>query len=544
MTHTQNLSNIMANFGSNWIFLSSAIVATFCLLTTMTTATTPPPVEAMTEVMTAVVTEIDAIVTEPEFLPNTTLPVLNTTLGLVSGKALTAVNGKVVFAYLGIPYAAPPKGDLRFAKPQLAEPWIDTKEAVDYGPVCPQGPNPFGGPSAEEDCLSLNIFVPQVFHSNPLPIMINIPGGGFVVAGSVTDPGENLAAIGELIVVSFNYRLGVFGFLSTNDDCARGNWGLWDQHLAIQWVKDNAARFGGDPNQITILGKSSGANSVLYQALSPQNSLEMFQRVIAQSPVMFNYRSTDPKAGASLTQMLAKELGYDDDDDATDSKDILEFLRDQSTEDLMSGYGTLQSEGVPIRFYPVTDDEFLRGDDLFDTDVDITQYDLIIGYNSGDTSLQYGRNSDPSYTKEEYINAVEGHVSALCRDYDECKGRDLAVQAIIFAYNNIQDLNNNETENFARAVEIAQDSSFDSFAAFIARLHQAGGGNTYTYKFTYEDTQFDPINAPPEVHPRPGHLEDLYYVFGKEPMFSSGTIDQQALSLAFMQYFTNFAKTG
>ncbi|XP_072039580.1 carboxylesterase 1C-like [Amphiura filiformis] len=446
-------------------------------------------------------------------VPAGTAPVFNTTLGLVS---------------------APPIDNLRFAKPQPATQWNGTFNAVAYGPACPQHKNPFLDESLNEDCLSLNVFVPQVSNSDPLPIMVHIPGGRFTFYGSEVEPGENLAATGKVIVVSLNYRVGVFGFLNTNDDCARGNWGLWDQHLAIKWVKDNAERFGGDPNQITIFGKSSGANSVLYQALSPLNSNEDFKRVIAQSPIHFNYRSNDPYSGADLTRTLAKNLGYDN---VKDSKGMLQYLRNQSVSDLLAEYANL-----PISFYPVMDDEFLRGTDLFDSDVDISQYDLLIGYNSGDMSASYG-NRQPALNKQEFFDYIDTRLEGLCRDYDECQNKALAVQASAFAYNNIQDLNTNETLNIARAMEIALDTSFSSFVSFLARDHQARGGNTYAYEFTYADTEFWPVQAPPNILPRPGHVEDVYYVFGTDAI-SKGNADQRALSYAFMQYWTNFAING
>ncbi|XP_072040819.1 LOW QUALITY PROTEIN: uncharacterized protein [Amphiura filiformis] len=507
-----------------------------CMITVVNCQTTQSMTETITVAVTELVTEITDVDTTgsgvPTGIPTGTAPVLDTTLGLVSGKSLDVIDNNTVFAYLGIPYAAPPIGNFRFAKPQPAAQWNGTFNAIEYGPKCPQSASPFGSESLEEDCLSLNIFVPQVATSDPLPIMVHIPGGGFAFLGSKNDPGENLAATGKVIVVTFNYRLGAFGFLNTNDDCARGNWGLWDQRLAIQWVKDNAERFGGDPNQITIFGKSSGANSALYQALSPLNSNKLFQRVIAQSPTLFNFRSNDPSTGASLTQMLAQNLEYDN---VKDSKGMLQFLRNQSVSDLINA-------NLPPRFYPVIDDEFLRGTDLFDSNVDIGQYDLLTGYNLGDVSLSFG-NRKPELNKEQFMDHVNSIVDVVCRDYDECTSRDLAVQAATFAYNNIEDLKDNETLNFARAVEISLDVSFSSFVSFLARDHQTRGGNTYAYTFTYEDTEFWPIKASANVVPRPGHTEDLYYVFGTDAI-SKGNVDQRALSYAFIQYWTNFATNG
>ena len=191
-----------------------------------------------------------------------TRPKVSTTTGTIVGISSTSsLNGSsmVVTSFLGIPYAAPPVAMLRFAKPQPHEPWTEDFDASNYGPHCPQlGNAVFGNKdSFEEDCLTLNVVIPgEVSVNSSLAIMVWFHGGVFTVHGSSTTPGhyDTLATLGQVIVISVNSLLGVFGFLSTGDDCARGNWGLWDQRLALQWVTDNAHNFGGDSRRITSLG--------------------------------------------------------------------------------------------------------------------------------------------------------------------------------------------------------------------------------------------------------------------------------------------------
>ena len=477
-----------------------------------------------TEIMTSATETVTSVTDSWEENEGTTI--VHTTLGVVSGVVLDADN-RNVSAYLGIPYAAPPIGDLRFAKPQPADPWTGIFDASDYGPDCPQPQTPLSDSSENEDCLSLNIYVPQVESDVPLPIMISIAGGGFYFIGRIEkDFGRILAATGEVIVVTMNYRVGLFGFLTTNDDCARGNWGLWDQRLAIQWVKDNAERFGGDPNQITLFGKSPGANSILYQALSSLNSNNLFQRIIVQSPINFNFRSTDVSSGTELVYTLAKNLGYDGEE--TDSTELIQFLRNESASDLL---GTT----LPTRFYPVIDDELVRGSDLFQPSSSISQYDVLIGYNSGDHSILYGGQS--GLTKTEYLNFVGNTIDQVCRDHESCGGKDQAVQAAVFVYNDIQTLNDDETLNIVKAMDMTLDIAFSAFAEFIA--HQ--GDHVYAYEFTYKDTAFFE-RAPRHIIPSPHHIEDLYYVDGHAA--EQGTMEQKALSYAFMQYWTNFARNG
>ncbi|TNN01652.1 hypothetical protein fugu_011034 [Takifugu bimaculatus] len=191
--------------------------------------------------------------------------IVTTTSGQVQGKLLPTLDGEVR-AFLGIPYAKPPVENLRFRPPQPADRWQGVKDATNYGNSCLQLKDTtfpeFTGAETwnpntpvSEDCLYLNIWTPQMKkdgHQSPLPVMIWIYGGGFTTGTSSLDlyDGRYLTKSEDVIVVSMNYRLSVFGFLSLpNNTNVRGNAALMDQRLAIQWVVDNIAAFGGDPSQ-------------------------------------------------------------------------------------------------------------------------------------------------------------------------------------------------------------------------------------------------------------------------------------------------------
>lgn len=186
--------------------------------------------------------------------------------GAVAGQSL----GKVV-AFLGIPYAAPPVGARRFKAPQPPMKWSGTRPALDFGPACPQPLDADPTENSEnvmaEDCLSLNIWTPRV-DGKKRPVMFWIYGGGFVVGASRNTwyNGAHLSARGDVVVVSFNYRLGAWGFLSLGSFdksyAKSANVGLLDQIAALKWVRRNIANFGGDPDNITIFGESAGASSV------------------------------------------------------------------------------------------------------------------------------------------------------------------------------------------------------------------------------------------------------------------------------------------
>ncbi|XP_066469164.1 cholinesterase-like [Tiliqua scincoides] len=216
--------------------------------------------------------------------------VVVTSSGPIKGKQLPTSSGTVT-AYLGIPYAEPPLGKLRFQKPRPHQPWSHVLEATSFGNTCPQlnlTDIPDSGlrvPNTplSEDCLFLNVWVPHPRPSTPAPVLVWIYGGGFVTGTASLDiyNGALLAATENVIVASMNYRLGVLGFLYL-PPAAPGNMGLWDQHLALKWVKENAAVFGGDPALVTLLGHSAGAASVGFHLLSPA-SQPLFSRAVLQS---------------------------------------------------------------------------------------------------------------------------------------------------------------------------------------------------------------------------------------------------------------------
>ena len=201
-----------------------------------------------------------------------------------------------VRAFLGIPYAAPPVGDLRWKPPQIHAPWPHVLDATQFRGHCAQGPNATGvPPSTSEDCLFLNVYVPNADDDDaqqsktPLrAVMVWIHGGSLTKGQSDDFDGSMLATHGDVIVVTINYRLGFLGFLAhpaltaESPDHASGNYGIMDQQSALQWVQRNIIAFGGDPNKVTIFGHSAGGLSVLSHLASPR-AAGLFHRAIVQS---------------------------------------------------------------------------------------------------------------------------------------------------------------------------------------------------------------------------------------------------------------------
>jgi para-nitrobenzyl esterase len=168
-----------------------------------------------------------------------------------------------VLSWKGIPFAQPPVGLLRFRSPQPSLNWTKTKTTDKYSKTCIQAG---GGFDMSEDCLYLNVFAPlaQNRDQKPLPVYIYIHGGGLVSGSAATVKLINAVAVSKFILVSFNYRLGPFGFMYLPEAGIDGNMALLDQHLALKWVQQNIGEFNGDPNRVTIGGQSAGAWSIGY----------------------------------------------------------------------------------------------------------------------------------------------------------------------------------------------------------------------------------------------------------------------------------------
>jgi para-nitrobenzyl esterase len=223
-------------------------------------------------------------IVDPDLAYAAASPVVMTADGPVQG---VTANG--VSAFLGIPFAAPPVGALRWRPPHAPAQWTATLQTTAFGPHCPQTEiyDGFNSPSTNEDCLYLNVFAPADVKSNTrLPVMFWIYGGGFAGGESDDYDGSLLARQGHVIVVTINYRVGILGTFAHPALTAEGhlfsNYALMDQQFALRWVRQNITGFGGNPHNVTIFGESAGALSVYAQLISPL-ATNMFERAIAES---------------------------------------------------------------------------------------------------------------------------------------------------------------------------------------------------------------------------------------------------------------------
>uniref|UniRef100_A0A7N5JA73 Carboxylic ester hydrolase n=1 Tax=Ailuropoda melanoleuca TaxID=9646 RepID=A0A7N5JA73_AILME len=276
--------------------------------------------------------------------PAVDAPARSTGLGWVRGKQAHVLGSTVpVNVFLGIPYAAPPLGPLRFKKPKPALPWNGFRDATSYPKLCLQDSEwmlsdqhflkvHYPKLEVSEDCLYLNIYAPAHADSgSKLPVMVWLPGGAFETGSASIFDGSALAAYEDVLIVTTQYRLGIFGFFNTGDQHAWGNWAFLDQMAALTWVQENIEFFGGDPRSVTLFGESAGAISVSSLILSPM-AKGLFHKAIMESGVAIIpfLRAPDDERDEDL-QVIAHICGCN----ASDTMALLQCLRAKSAEELL-----------------------------------------------------------------------------------------------------------------------------------------------------------------------------------------------------------------
>lgn len=265
-------------------------------------------------------------------------PVIYTSAGPIQGLEETYDRVRLIYTYRGIRYAQAPVGNLRFRAPVAAAPWQSTFQAFDYGSVCPQFSlflNRFQG---EEDCLFLNIATPTNIGTR-LPVVVNIHGGGLQIGDGEFDTfgPEHINEEG-VIFVSLNYRLNVLGFLNTGDASSPGNYAIKDMILALRWIQNNIEAFGGNRNDVTVMGISGGAIGVHALVVSPVAS-GLFHRAASHSGSMFSNWGFNRNPQNSVQRMVQR-LNIQ----ATNNADLLNQLRQMPLLTLLEGAGPFQNE--------------------------------------------------------------------------------------------------------------------------------------------------------------------------------------------------------
>ncbi|XP_037609456.1 bile salt-activated lipase-like [Sebastes umbrosus] len=474
------------------------------------------------------------------------LGVVQTEGGSVQGRNIPLGFFRSVDVFKGIPFAAEPR---TFEKPKPHPGWDGILKATKFAKRCHQMSMLQTSSFGSEDCLYLNIWVPQGRHvSSNLPVMIWLYGGGFLVGGSMGPnflnnylySGQEIADKGNVIVVSVGYRVGTLGFLSTGDSRLPGNYGLWDQHAAIAWVHRNIGSFGGDPDNITIFGESAGGASVSFQTLSPHNK-GLFKRAISQSGVAFCPWALI-KNPHKIAEKVAENVGCPTDDrmvaclKSTDARNLT-MAAPRVT------HGSPDNPALTnLLLSPVVDGDFLpdQPDNLFHNAAEI---DYLAGVNNMDGHM-FTSKDIPSIGNKNEETPVED-VKRLLAAYTKEKGQ--AGFEIAFAEYS-SNWGSTPTQNTIKrtAVDIGTDYIFLAPIQTAIYLHAANArsGRTYSYLLSEPNLLAGP-GKPYHDWVGTDHADDLQYVFGKPFTTPKAYGDRQRdLSGYIIAYWTNFAKTG
>jgi len=466
----------------------------------------------------------------------------STFTGIVTADgSLTGITSPAINQYLGIPYAAPPVGERRWAPPQPHGAWDGVLEATQVGSPCPQITSlGFGSFVGNEDCLFLNVYTPGQTKSaktqKGLPVMVWIHGGSLLFgAGSEYDP-TPLVTKGDVIVVTFNYRLGVLGWFAhaalDAEDHLNANYGLMDQQLALQWVQRNIAAFGGDPDQVTIFGESAGGLSV-YANLASPTAAGLFHGAIAQSGAYasftyYNQYIVPLTDAESVGATFAGKVGC--------AEQTAECLRAKSAADLVAAQ--------PRDFInPIVDgDVLLQPPGAAFASGEFNKVPVMSGSNHDEyrlfTAATYDWVGNP-LTDEEYRSAV----ATFLQQPDPSPIVDFLVSSLY-------PLSNYPPPPGGESAPLAYSALVTDF--FFACPGWSAAGvlsqhvRTYAYEFNDPEAPLWP-GLPPASFPMGAyHAGELPYLMnlGVPVGPVSFTPDQQALSDAMISYWTQFAKTG
>lgn len=427
--------------------------------------------------------------------------------------------------FFGVPYAAPPVGDLRWKPPQPAKAWSEPLDATKKGPFCPQlsalGSSPMAGTS--EDCLSLNVWTPSIAPGSKAPVLFWIHGGGFILGSGAeaTYDGQLLSEATGAVVVTINYRLGPLGFLAHGALAAEdaghpssGMYGFEDQRAALAWAKANIAAFGGDPGNITLFGESAGGISTCLHLLSPA-SKGLFHRAIIESGPCSVGASATAKENELQGAALAKAVGCED------PTTELACLRGKKADELLVALpgkkGLIGGDGV--NWFPMVDGINLPDQPALLLDAgQIEKVPVILGTNKNEGTLFFaiGATAADDAEYEALMSSVFGGQGA----------------AIVAHY---------PSASFGSAKDAAAEAFGDG--AFVcptrrtARALAKASVPTRLYHFTH---------APKALFPNLGafHSTELPFLFGNAYLGITLDEEEQALSKAMIGYWSRHALSG
>ena len=446
--------------------------------------------------------------------------------GLVSGAVKDGV-----LSFKGIPFAAPPVGALRWRPPQPAVAWGGVREATQYGHDCMQKPFPSDaaplGAAPSEDCLVMNVWRPADTAKKNLPVMVWIYGGGFVNGGSSPEvyAGDQFAKQG-VIMVSFNYRIGRFGFFAfpaltaEHPGEAKGNYGYMDQIAALKWVKRNIAAFGGDPDNVTVFGESAGGGSVHMLLTSPE-AKGLFAKAIIESgggraSLMGDRMLSQSKPGLPSLEEIGVNFAKDNGVAGTDAAALAQ-LRALSADQVTNGLNMASMGGKPgappTYGGPVLDGKIVvrSPQEAYKAGLQ-AKVPVMIGANSADIGFSFAKTMDEVFAP---FGARKAQAMAA---YGADKGVPQAVGSAV-----------------------AMDQMMVEPARFTAAQFAAQGLKAYEYRFSYvaDSMKGEWKSGAPHATEIPYVFDTVSAKYGKDLTAKDATVAKAANT-----YWVNFAKTG
>lgn len=503
------------------------------------------------------------------------LPVAQTKQGLARGDTWMSRDRRYFSAFRGIPYAKQPVEKRRFRVTESLDEDDTWDGVIDFNrelPECVQKnpliPGFYGG---REDCLKLSVFSPDLKPESLLPVIVNFHGGGFVAnSGSSSIQGPANLMDEDIVMVSINYRLGIFGFLSLENDDAPGNLGLWDQRMALVWVRNNIAYFGGDPEKVTIMGQSAGSMSVNYHLLSPQ-SQGLFHRAIMISGTALSTFTKSNQPPKFYAKGIAEEVG------CGESHNILECLQALPAKTIAQH--TLKFDECSLRsdlgllfpgpWVPIVDDfasePFLPAhpETLLKQDK-VSKVPIMLGHNKEDGLFFTSRAIyDANYWKNFTDNwETCGPINILGLDKASITEKDIKFTNELVEKYNKKPVSSITPENLT---DIITDGLFSTHKV---SQHLVKGGNklVFKYLFAYSGTTsvcdmmlmsawktlwFFTVRIwrlpqlIPSLKPGTCHADDIFYLFQFVPIFETiPSEDDQIVSRNMVRMWTKFAETG
>jgi para-nitrobenzyl esterase len=491
-------------------------------------------------------------------------PTVTTPNGTFPAQSYAGIAATGITDFLGIRFASPPVGVLRFAPPVPPAAVSGTLNATSFGSACPQNASPFGTASTNEDCLFLNVYVPggSVSAKNNLPVMVFFYGGAFVDGeGSLYDP-TNMAVQGNTIVVTINYRLGILGYMASaalsaeSANGVSGNYGFEDQLLALEWVKQNIGAFGGNSSDVTIFGESAGGFSVCAAIVSPKGA-GLFRRAITESGPCGIPLPTLAGAQASGATMVSA-LGCG----ASTNAETVACLRNASVDSILAEQANITSAASLLSlaaFFPNVDGQLIPQQPILS--VALGQYNHVpviegTNHDEGRLFVALGFDLNPAVgtiTPAEYPIAIQGIAAALVTEESGVLPTT-SNTASTGSGSNANEVNMISQEilreyplsNYAGPGEalgaVLTDGIFSCIANITNELFSLSVP-TFAYEFNDENV---PTTLLPAVSFPYGatHTDELQFLFTLAGAPSALSSSEQSLATSMKSYWTTFANGG